>query len=131
MRASDVADSPTRRGSPGARAVAAISGTLRRAGFDPRIGFETDNAVAVEGPRRAGVGVATLPAVDSFPLLPGVQTSPLPRPRRGLHVVTARDAERVPSVSSVSVLGRELAAALRSPGPAAIADRAALVVDAG
>ncbi|RKS86242.1 DNA-binding transcriptional LysR family regulator [Microbacterium sp. AG790] len=84
-----------------------------RAGFDPRIGFETDNAVAVEGLVAQGLGVATLPrmAVDSFPTLPGVQTSPLPSAEaRGLHIVTARDAERVPSVSTVlAVLGRELA----------------------
>ncbi len=85
-----------------------------RAGFEPRIGFETDNAVAVEGLVAQGLGVATLPrmAVESFPLLPGVQTAPLPPAEsRGLHVVTARDAERVPSVSTVlEVLGRELAA---------------------
>ena len=36
----------------------------------PRIGFETDNFVAVEGLVAQGIGVATLPrmAVDSFPL---------------------------------------------------------------
>ncbi|WP_374198336.1 LysR family transcriptional regulator [Microbacterium sp. NFH-22A-Y] len=75
-----------------------------RAGFEPRIGFETDNAVAVEGLVAQGIGVATLPrmAVASFPVLPGVVTAPLPASEaRGLHVVTARDAERVPSVRAV------------------------------
>ncbi|WP_345802917.1 LysR substrate-binding domain-containing protein [Microbacterium sp. AZCO] len=72
-----------------------------RAGFEPRIAFETDNFVAVEGLVAQGIGVATLPrlAVESFPQLPGIVTLPLPPgERRTLHVVTAHGAERVPSV---------------------------------
>ena len=72
-----------------------------RAGFEPRIAFETDNFVAVEGLVAQGIGVATLPrlAVESFPQLPGVVTRPLPAgERRTLHVVTAHRAERVPPV---------------------------------
>jgi DNA-binding transcriptional LysR family regulator len=72
-----------------------------RAGFEPRIGFETDNFVAVEGLVAQGIGVATLPrlAVESFPLLHGVVALPLPRNEdRTLHVVTAHGADRVPSV---------------------------------
>jgi molybdate transport repressor ModE-like protein len=84
-----------------------------RAGFEPRIGFETDNFVAVEGLVAQGIGVATLPrmAVESFPLLPGVITRPLPPGEaRTLHVVTAHGAARVPAVRVVlaalgSVLG--------------------------
>ncbi|MBF4560660.1 LysR family transcriptional regulator [Microbacterium sp. VKM Ac-2870] len=89
-----------------------------RAGFEPRIGFETDNAVAVEGLVAQGIGVAALPrmAVESFPLLPGVVTAPLAASEaRGLHIVTARDAARVPSVSAVlGVLERELSTIGRS-----------------
>lgn len=72
-----------------------------RAGFEPRIAFETDNFVAVEGLVAQGIGVATLPqlAVASFPRLPGVQTVPLPATaERTLHVVMAHGAERVPTV---------------------------------
>lgn len=72
-----------------------------RAGFSPRIGFETDNFVAVEGLVARGIGVATLPrlAVASFPRLPGVTTLPLPPSEaRTLHVVTAHGADRVPAV---------------------------------
>lgn len=96
-----------------------------RAGFEPRIGFETDNAVAVEGLVAQGIGVAVLPrmAVESFPLLPGVVTAPLPAAEaRGLHIVTARDAARVPSVSAVlGVLERELGA-IAGSGPAVRVD---------
>ena len=75
-----------------------------RAGFEPRIGYETDNYVAVEGLVAQGIGVATLPrmAVESFPVLPGVVTAPLPPAEaRSIHVVTAHGAERVPSLRAV------------------------------
>jgi molybdate transport repressor ModE-like protein len=84
-----------------------------RAGFEPRIGFETDNFVAVEGLVAQGIGVATLPrmAVGSFPLIPGVITRPLPHAEaRTLHVVTAHGAERVPAVRiTLAALTRVLA----------------------
>ena len=72
-----------------------------RAGFEPRITFETDNVVAVEGLVAQGIGVATLPrmAVDSFPLLAGVVTVPLSGAEgRTSHVVTAHGAEHGPAV---------------------------------
>ncbi|MBN9171980.1 MAG: LysR family transcriptional regulator [Microbacterium sp.] len=84
-----------------------------RAGFEPRIRFETDNFVAVEGLVAQGIGVATLPrmAVESFPQLAGVVTAPLPRSEaRTVHVVTARGADRVASVrATVAALGAILA----------------------
>lgn len=84
-----------------------------RAGFEPRITFETDNFVAVEGLVAQGIGVATLPrmAVASFPQLPGIVTLPLPAgEERTLHVVTAHGADRVPSVrTTLAALTRVLA----------------------
>jgi molybdate transport repressor ModE-like protein len=84
-----------------------------RAGFVPRIGFETDNFVAVEGLVAQGIGVATLPrmAVDSFPLLAGIVTAPLPHAEaRTIHSVTAHGAERVPAVrATLAALTRVLA----------------------
>ncbi|MDF1489288.1 LysR family transcriptional regulator [Tessaracoccus caeni] len=74
-----------------------------RAGFTPRIAFETDNVAAVEGLVAQGIGVALLPrmAVDSFPLLPGIVAKPLPTADgRTIHLVTARGADRVPSVKA-------------------------------
>jgi DNA-binding transcriptional LysR family regulator len=83
-----------------------------RAGFVPRISFETDNVVAVEGLVAQGIGVATLPrmAVESFPLLPGIVTAPLPASEsRTIHVVTAHGAERVPAVrTTLAALARVL-----------------------
>ena len=84
-----------------------------RAGFEPRIGFETDNFVAVEGLVAQGLGVATLPrmAVESFPPLGGIITVPLPAAEaRTIHVVTAHGAERVPAVrAALAALDRVLA----------------------
>lgn len=86
-----------------------------RAGFEPRIAYETDNYVAVEGLVAQGIGVATLPrmAIESFPLLPGIVTAPLPSGEaRRLHVVTAQGADRVPSLAAaLSALGAVLAGA--------------------
>lgn len=72
-----------------------------RAGFVPRIVFETDNVIAVEALVAQGIGVATLPqmAVDAFPLLPGVvATSLASDEHRSIHLVTAGGAERVPAI---------------------------------
>jgi DNA-binding transcriptional LysR family regulator len=93
-----------------------------RAGFEPRIAFETDNFVAVEGLVAQGIGVATLPrlAVESFPQLPGVVTVALPPgEQRTLHLVTAHGAERVPAVRTTlaalaSVVGTTEATASRN-----------------
>ncbi|MDL9980107.1 LysR family transcriptional regulator [Microbacterium candidum] len=86
-----------------------------RAGFEPRITFETDNVAAVEGLVAQGIGVATLPAlaVASFPPMPGIVTRPLPPgDERTLHVVTAQGADRVPSVrTTLAALERALKAA--------------------
>jgi DNA-binding transcriptional LysR family regulator len=80
------------------------------AGFSPRIAFETDNFVAVEGMVAQGLGVALLPslALDASPRHPGVVTRPTAAADvRSLHLVTARGAERVPAVgAALAVLDR-------------------------
>ncbi|MFE5410592.1 LysR substrate-binding domain-containing protein [Microbacterium sp. NPDC056569] len=94
-----------------------------RAGFAPRIAFETDNFVAVEGLVAQGIGVATLPrmAVESFPQLPGVAVVPLPAGElRRIHTVTARGADRVPAVrATLDALARLIARPADEPGGAA------------
>ena len=92
-----------------------------RAGFEPRITFETDNVAAVEGLVAQGIGVATLPrlAVASFPPMPGIVTRALPPgDERTLHVVTAQGADRVPSVrTTLAALLRALEAASAAMAP--------------
>lgn len=72
-------------------------------GFTPRIGFETDNFVAVLSMVGAGLGVATLPRLaiasarvpDSVTVLPTRGAD-----HRTLHVVTAEGARGVPAVAA-------------------------------
>jgi DNA-binding transcriptional LysR family regulator len=73
------------------------------AGFTPRIAFETDNFVAVEGMVAQGLGVALLPelALQATPRREGVVVRGAARDDvRSLHVVTARGADRVPAVAA-------------------------------
>lgn len=97
-----------------------------RAGFVPRIRFETDNIAAVEGLVAQGIGVATLPrlAVASFPPLPGIVTRPLRGDqRRTIHVVTAHGAERIPAVARViAALSVVVAEVTAEPDPAGVAN---------
>lgn len=96
-----------------------------RAGFTPRITFETDNFVAVEQLVAQGIGVATLPrmAVGSFPRMPGVESFSLPvAERRSIHTVTAHGAERVPAVrETLDALGRVIRALGAHPSDGAAA----------
>lgn len=91
-----------------------------RAGFVPRIAFETDNYVAVESLVAQGIGVAILPgmAVASFPLLEGIAAPRLPSGEaRTLHVVTAGGAEGVPAVrATLELVAQVLAAQGRGRG---------------
>ncbi|WP_299086978.1 LysR family transcriptional regulator [uncultured Microbacterium sp.] len=92
-----------------------------RAGFTPRIGFETDNIAAVESLVAHGTGVATLPklAVASFPVLPGIITRPLSDAHtRTLHAITAHGAERVPAVAAVLAAMRDVVDAVTGTGQA-------------
>lgn len=90
-----------------------------RAGFMPRIGFETDNVVAVQSLVAQGIGVATLPqmAVASFPMLDGVVARGLPTgEERTIHTVTAHGAERVPAVAVVLAALSAVVAHVTAPG---------------
>ncbi|MBT2516205.1 LysR family transcriptional regulator [Agromyces sp. ISL-38] len=83
------------------------------AGFTPRIAFETDNFVAVEGMVAQGLGVALLPALalEASPRHPGIVTRPTARADvRSLHLVTARGAERVPAIGATLAALEALAA---------------------
>lgn len=97
----DLAEEPWIAGCPRCRGH--LLEVCERAGFTPRIAFETDNVVAVEGLVARGIGVATLPrlATVSFPQLPEIVFVPLPRQEaRTIHVVTAHGASRVPAVGA-------------------------------
>lgn len=116
--ASDVVDLAALRDDPWIAGCPRCRGHLLEladaAGFTPRIAFETDNFVAVEGMVAQGLGVALLPALalDASPRHPDVVTRPTARADvRSLHLVTARGAERVPAVAAAIAALESLGAA--------------------
>lgn len=78
-------------------------------GFTPRIGYETDNFLAVMSMVSAGLGVAMLPtlAIESAGVPAGVVVRPTSnRNHRTLHVVTTPGAAQVPAIAAtLRVLG--------------------------
>lgn len=113
VRLSELSDAAWIAGCPRCRGH--LLEVCGRAGFTPKIGFETDNIAAVESLVAQGIGVATLPrlALTSFPPLPGIVWRPLEDGHvRTLHTVTARGGERVPAVAAVlDALRRAVSAA--------------------
>ncbi|MEP7160076.1 MAG: LysR family transcriptional regulator [Dermatophilaceae bacterium] len=70
------------------------------AGFSPRVGFETEDYVAVLGFVAAGLGIALIPdLILASASNPGVTILPIDPPsRRTVHAVTTPDLCRVPAV---------------------------------
>lgn len=82
-------------------------------GFTPRIGYETDNFLAVMSMVAAGLGVAMLPtlAIESAGVPAGVVVRPTSnRNHRNLHVVTTPGAAHVPAISAMLRVLAELTA---------------------
>lgn len=80
-------------------------------GFEPRLGFETDNVPAVMAMVAAGLGIALLPslAMAGSPLPTGVTTRPPSRDDyRTIHLVTAPGASRVPAIAATTAAIRGL-----------------------
>ena len=72
------------------------------AGFAPRVAFETEDYVAVQGFVAAGLGVALIPdIIREATANDDVVVRPLnPPTRRHIHVVTTEDLQRVPAVQA-------------------------------
>lgn len=72
------------------------------AGFAPKVGFETEDYVAVQGFVAAGLGVALIPdLIRAATSNDEVVIRPLnPQSRRRIHVVTTDDLVKVPAVAA-------------------------------
>ncbi|WP_068254708.1 LysR family transcriptional regulator [Janibacter corallicola] len=72
------------------------------AGFAPKVAFETEDYVAVQGFVAAGLGVALIPdLIKEATSNPDVVIRPLaPSTRRRIHVVTTDDLLKVPAVAA-------------------------------
>jgi DNA-binding transcriptional LysR family regulator len=97
----DLADSPWIAGCPRCRGH--LLWLAQRAGFTPRVGFATDDYVAVLGLVAAGLGVALVPGlVLRTTTHHDVVTLPVwPVSRRSVLAVTTPDLRRVPAVAAL------------------------------
>ena len=73
-----------------------------RAGFAPKVAFETEDYVAVQGFVAAGLGVALIPdLIRAATSNPDVVIRPLdPQSTRRIHAVTTDDLLKVPAVAA-------------------------------
>lgn len=98
VQLSDLADDTWIAGCPRCRGH--LLSLSDAAGFRPRVGYETEDYVAVQGFVAAGLGVALIPDLILAAITnPDVAIRPLSPPSsRTVHAVTTRDLERVPAV---------------------------------
>ncbi|QQS00339.1 MAG: LysR family transcriptional regulator [Austwickia sp.] len=114
----DLAEDPWIAGCPRCRGH--LVQVCDNAGFSPRVGFETEDYVAVLGFVAAGLGVALVPdLILSSASNPGVTILPIDPPsRRTVLAVTTPDLRRVPAVEATMQALLESARHLMSREPA-------------
>ncbi len=90
------------------------------AGFRPRVGYETEDYVAVQGFVAAGLGISLIPDLILAAITnPDVVIRPVtPSSTRTVHVVTTPDLERVPAVKATLEALCASATELRAEAPA-------------
>lgn len=111
----DLADETWIAGCPRCRGH--LLSAAAAAGFDPRIGYATDDYAAVLGLVGAGLGAALLPGLvrAAAQRQPGVVVRDVPgTSARAVHAVTTPDLLRVPAVRATLTA---LRAAARTPQP--------------
>jgi DNA-binding transcriptional LysR family regulator len=97
-----------------------VTRACRAAGFEPRIGFESDDHAVWQGLVAAGVGVALAPELALAPLHPGVEARPLALAPLKRRVFAAhRAGGRSPSIGAMLAVIEETIGTRTSPLPAA------------
>lgn len=88
-----------------------LQGACRAAGFEPRIGYESDALSSIRAIASAGLGVAVLPApVVRAPGPPLVELPADVQPARTISLVTAVDRRHSPAATALAdLLRRRLA----------------------
>ena len=73
-----------------ARAALIVADQCRAAGFEPRVAFESDDYLTVQGLVAAGVGVAMIPSLGLAAYRPDVAIRPIvgAKPKRDIYAVT-------------------------------------------
>jgi DNA-binding transcriptional LysR family regulator len=109
LRLEDLAEDSwvqTSAASPCARHVVR---SCHRAGFDPRVSFESDDYQTVQGLVAAGVGVALIPQLALSTVRPDILVRPLDpqTPVRKVFAATPRGAAATPAVATMLDVLRE------------------------
>jgi DNA-binding transcriptional LysR family regulator len=111
---SDLAGQPWIGGAPTSAWFRIVGHACRLAGFAPRVGFASDDYVAIQALVAAGLGVSVLPGLAVTHPLPSVEVRTLGAgaPVRHISAARPRDAYRGPAVSAMLDSLRAAAAAV-------------------
>ncbi|MQM25611.1 hypothetical protein GFD30_08515 [Glycomyces sp. NEAU-7082] len=94
------------------RCRAAMVAACERAGFTPRIAYESDDMVVIQSLVAAGMAAAALPGLAlRAHRHPGVHATELEGSARRIHAVTYGDPPDPPGVAALLEILREVAAA--------------------
>jgi DNA-binding transcriptional LysR family regulator len=100
---SDLAGQPWIGGAPTSAWFRIVGHACRLAGFTPRVGFASDDYVAIQALVAAGLGVSVLPGLAVTHPLPSVEVRTLGAgaPVRHISAARPRDAYRGPAVTAM------------------------------
>jgi len=103
LELSDLAGEPWIGGAPTSAWFRIVGHACRHAGFTPKVGFASDDYVAIQALVAAGLGVSVIPGLAVVHALPSVQVRTLRAgaPVRHISAARPRDAYRGPAVSAM------------------------------
>jgi DNA-binding transcriptional LysR family regulator len=103
LELSHLAGEPWIGGAPTSAWFRIVGHACRQAGFTPKVGFASDDYVAIQALVAAGLGVSVIPGLAVVHALPSVQVRTLRAgaPVRHISAARPRDAYRGPAVSAM------------------------------
>src|SRR3954468_953428 len=115
IRMADLADERWVNSTSGSGCREAVLLACARAGFEPRVAFETDEIMAVQALVANGMGVTLMPQLALTAVHPGVAVRPLGReaPMRHIYAARMRDAYQSPATQAMLQLLVDMAEEFR------------------
>jgi DNA-binding transcriptional LysR family regulator len=119
LRLADLADDPWIAGTTDCECNRLINRACAIAGFEPRIAFQTDDYLAMQGFVAAGVGVSLIAELGLTTIRDDIVVRSLGRetPVREVYAATAADAHRSPSTHAMIEILRGVAAKYENRRP--------------
>src|SRR3954454_6727490 len=115
VRIGDLAEERWINSTSGSGCRQAVFHACAQAGFEPRVGFETDEILAVQALVANGMGVTLMPQLALTAVHPGVAVRPLGReaPMRHIYGARMRDAYQSPGTQAMLQLLVDMAEEFR------------------